>query len=104
MFDQRPFLTNNNVGFADFGYVYIPQACKSGKTECGLKIDFHGCGSAGDPGQDVKNFAEANHVILLHPNVPGSNGGNNSTESCNTGTPVAGNCKEISRGCWDGYG
>jgi hypothetical protein len=24
MFDQRPFVTNKNVGFADFGYVYIP--------------------------------------------------------------------------------
>ena len=30
--------------------------------------------------------------------------GNNATEACNKGTAVAGNCKEISRGCWDGYG
>ena len=56
------------------------------------------------------NWAEANGVVLLMPNVPGSSdnelvpGGNNASENCNAGTPVAGNCKEIARGCWDGYG
>jgi hypothetical protein len=104
MFDQRPFLTSQNVGFADYGYVYIPTDCRSGHIACGLKVVFHGCGSAGEPDDSTKSFADANHVILLHPNVPGSNGGNNATESCNANTPVAGNCKEISRGCWDGYG
>jgi hypothetical protein len=71
MFDQRPFLTNKNVGFADEGLVYIPQSCKSGEIKCGLKVVFHGCGGYSDPDQDMKNFAEANDVILLHPNVPG---------------------------------
>ena len=30
--------------------------------------------------------------------------GNNATDTCNAGTAAHGNCKEIARGCWDGYG
>ena len=42
--------------------------------------------------------------MLLSPGVPGDNNGNNASDYCNENTPVSGNCKEISRGCWDGYG
>ena len=49
-------------------------------------------------------FAESNNIVVLDPNVPGLLSGNNATKSCNAGSSVAGNCKEIARGCWDGYG
>ena len=48
---------------------------------------------------------KANNIVLLDPNVPGYDNGNNASEHCNADSPLArGNCKEISRGCWDGYG
>ena len=49
-------------------------------------------------------FAETNGIVLLLPSIQGKLAGNNATASCNAGSAVAGNCKEISRGCWDGYG
>lgn len=56
-------------------------------------------------------FAEANDVVLIAPGIRGwdlaaldFDHGNNATASCNAGTPLAGNCKEVARGCWDGYG
>lgn len=48
---------------------------------------------------------QTHNIVLLAPNVPGYNNGNNASDHCNSGDPQAhGNCKEISRGCWDGYG
>ncbi|KAJ1460304.1 hypothetical protein M885DRAFT_510140 [Pelagophyceae sp. CCMP2097] len=46
-------------------------------------------------------LADARRVALLHPSVAV---GNNATSTCHTGDAMAGNCKEIARGCWDGYG
>eukprot|EP01065_Artemidia_motanka_P004664 TRINITY_DN1221_c0_g1_i1.p2 TRINITY_DN1221_c0_g1~~TRINITY_DN1221_c0_g1_i1.p2 ORF type:complete len:346 (+),score=46.32 TRINITY_DN1221_c0_g1_i1:71-1108(+) len=102
-FDQRPFLTDYNVGFASWGAAYIPAACKRNES-CGLQVRFHGCGGLGAPGP--VELAEANNVVLLYPTIQGKlNGGcNNATATCNAATPVAGNCQEVSRGCWDGYG
>jgi hypothetical protein len=109
-FPQAPFLTDYNVGFAKYGYVYLPTACQAKSAQCGLQVRFHGCGHASQAEQTTQAYAEANNIVLLDPNVPGADlegldfNGNNATFSCNKGTAVEGNCKEISRGCWDGYG
>ena len=107
-FPQAPFLTDYNVGFAEHGYVYLPTACQKKSAACGLQVRFHGCGHASPAAQTTQAYAEANNIVVLAPNVPGVEGldfnGNNATSSCNKGTAVEGNCKEISRGCWDGYG
>ena len=102
-------MTDYNVGFAEYGFVYIPTACANLSKTCGLQVRFHGCGSASPADATTQAFAEANGIVLLDPNVPGEDGlkdlsGNNASVSCNAGTAVEGNCKEISRGCWDGYG
>ena len=72
------------------------------------QVRFHGCGEAYPADPETQRYAEANHIVILIPNVPGTlpwnANGNNATDNCNAGTDVAGNCKEISRGCWDGYG
>ena len=107
-FPQAPFLTDYNVGFAPYGYVYLPTACQEKSAVCGLQVRFHGCGHASPANQATQAYAEVNNIVLLDPNVPGQEGldfnGNNATLSCNKGTAVEGNCKEISRVCWDGYG
>jgi hypothetical protein len=111
-FDQKPFITDEHVGFGRFGIMYVPTACSNKTAACGLQINFHGCGSAGPDSPEYMGYAEANNIVLIHPNVPGRdifsetpfNNGNNAAEYCNKGTDMFGNCKEISRGCWDGYG
>eukprot|EP01046_Picozoa_sp_COSAG06_P007409 COSAG06_NODE_361_length_16829_cov_8.781112_15_plen_380_part_01 len=101
LFPQAPFLTDYNVGFAEYGFVYIPTACANLSKTCGLQVRFHGCGSASPADATTQAFAEANAIVLLDPNVLGEDGlkdlsGNNASVSCNAGTAVEGNCKEIS--------
>jgi hypothetical protein len=109
VFDQQQFVDEKGSGFAEFGYIYLPEACEeSGTAVCGLQIVFHGCGSASLDNPETWAYAESNNIVIIHPNVPfaGVHGlnGNDAVEYCNAGTDMAGNCKEISRGCWDGYG
>jgi hypothetical protein len=108
LFEQTPFLDDYNVGFGELGMVYIPKTCSDG-AKCGLQVTFHGCGGATPPDVQAMGYAESNGIVLLHPNVPSTSvahglNGNNASKSCNAVSAVAGNCKEISRGCWDGYG
>tara|TARA_B110000208_G_C11789436_1_gene436893 strand:- start:1479 stop:3599 length:2121 start_codon:yes stop_codon:yes gene_type:complete len=112
LFPQAPFLSSYDVGFSHYGFLYVPSQCKLPtrstdlvnftSTKCGMQVRFHGCGGGGPADPETQAFAEENGVVLLIPNVPNGVSGNNATVSCNAGTAVAGNCKEISRGCWDG--
>ena len=108
LFPQAPFVTDFDAGFGELGFAYVPAACEGGAVACGVQVRFHGCGEGTPPDPQTQAFAEKNNIILLGPNVPGqlpwTINGNNATEHCNAGTSVSGNCKEISRGCWDGYG
>lgn len=104
LFPQAPFVTDHNVGFGEYGFMYIPKVCESGDTPCGLQVRFHGCFGATPADPETQAFAESNGVVIINPNVPGGLNGNNASARCNAGTAVAGNCKEIARGCWDGYG
>lgn len=109
IFEQAPYVTDYNVGFAKYGFVYMPSKCLDNSTVCGIQVSFHGCGTSSPPDPESMAYAESNGIVLLHPNVPGEDAdgvwrGNNATEHCNAGSAAQGNCKEISRGCWDGYG
>lgn len=104
MFRQAPYVTDDNAGFGEFGYAFVPPKCANKEVACGLEVRFHGCGGPGPADMETQNYAESNNIVLLDPGVPGQNNGNNASLGCNAGTAVEGNCKEISRGCWDGYG
>ena len=40
-FDQSPYVTKGS-SLGSIGYIYVPTACKDGKTQCKLHISFHG--------------------------------------------------------------
>jgi hypothetical protein len=103
MFRQAPYVTDFNSGFGEFGYIFVPPKCAKKEVACGMEVRFHGCGGPGPADQETQNYAQSNNIVLLDPGVPGTNNGNNASDYCNPDTAVEGNCKEISRGCWDGY-
>ena len=41
-FDQTPYFNPVKSSIGDTGYIYVPDACKSGST-CHLHVSFHGC-------------------------------------------------------------
>ena len=90
-FDQRPFAEGiANHGMARRGVVYIPPSCAGGTT-CRVHIAYHGCTQnravAGDAfvrGSGYANWADANALIILFPEVSAS--------------PVN------PQGCWDWWG
>jgi hypothetical protein len=98
-FDQREFedpTLVGQVGLADTGYIYVPDACKT--ETCRVHVVFHGCKqNAGNPevGDAVYNhggynkWADKNNIIVLYPQtepvtIPG--------------------LKVSSDGCWDWWG
>jgi len=81
-FDQKEFVSGHAM--ASTGWVYIPQACKGGKSSCKLHIALHGCHQNVS---DVKlefvqnagynRWADTNHLVVLYPQT-----GKGSTNSC----------------------
>ncbi len=90
-FDQRPFTEGlASHGMAKRGVVYIPPSCAA-DTTCRVHIAYHGCSqnraAAGDAfvhGSGYANWADANALIVLFPEVAAS--------SVNP------------QGCWDWWG
>lgn len=78
-FNQREFASSLS-GMADTGYVYVPASCDKGSgTKCAVHVVFHGClQSAAKVGDDIygklgyNNWADANHIIVLYPQVDAS--------------------------------
>jgi len=65
------------------GYIYIPTGCQSNKTACYFQVLFHGCKQGKEFINDIyarhtgmNEWAEANNMIILYPQVK-SNGGQN---------------------------
>jgi len=91
VFDQREFvrdLAGHGLGTA--GLLYVPRACRPG-AGCRVHIVFHGCNQQRDKAGDAfardtgyANWADANHLILLFPQV-----------SAGAVNP---------QGCWDWWG
>ncbi|KAF0980507.1 hypothetical protein FDP41_013721 [Naegleria fowleri] len=78
------------TSFDDYGYIYIPNGCKSGAA-CRVHVVFHGCLQGRAFVNDVYaqhagylEHAEANNIIFVFPQVKGSSGNSN--------------------GCWDWFG
>lgn len=84
------------ASFADNGYLYIPDACKTG-AECRLHVAFHGCKQGGDndhPNGNIfarfagyNEWAKNNRIIVLYPQV-----------QAETYWPIN------PQGCWDWWG
>jgi hypothetical protein len=94
-FDQTEFfLPSSSAGLSGVGYIYVPDACRSG--ECRLHVAFHGCRQNADAqgtervhddfvrDAGYNRWAGANRIVVLYPQA---------TEA--TGNP---------RACWDFWG
>jgi len=100
-FEQAPHLDAFNLGFADVGYIYVPDKCLPSSDQlpaegCRLFVHFHGCG-AGEPMgpmDTMVRYAESNGFVILRPVIQNPNNASASHTNAN----------EIARGCWDGYG
>lgn len=71
--DQRPFITEG-AKLADQGFLFVPNGCMSGKKECRLHVDFHGCTNSivlfNDTYMRSKGYLEyavPNDIIFLFP-------------------------------------
>lgn len=98
-FDQSEFLSTNLTSMASTGYVYIPEYCEQ-NGGCAIHVALHGCEQSADsfsadgiaPDRyynttGYNEMAEANHMIVLYPQVNRSEG-------------IPYNPK----GCWDFWG
>lgn len=91
-FDQRPFIQGSQSSMDDSGYVYVPNACQSGR--CKVHVALHGCrqgisvvGTTFVVGAGYNEVADNNDIIVLYPQVRKS-----SLWPVNP------------RGCWDFWG
>lgn len=73
--DQAPYA---DAEMWDHAFVYAPEECQSG-AECGLHVAFHGCqqsaefvGDAFARGAGFNEWAEANRIVVLYPQVKSS--------------------------------
>jgi poly(3-hydroxybutyrate) depolymerase len=93
-FDQREF-ASAATGLDDIGFVYVPKSCRSAAAgACAVHVVFHGCKQgARSVGSDVygsvgyNRWADANHLIVLYPQVTASDA-----------------CPMNPEGCWDWWG
>lgn len=74
-FDQTQFGANPNTNsLGAYAYAYIPGDCQSGKTQCHLHVNLHGCQqdflNAGTDylyQTELNEWAETNHMVILYP-------------------------------------
>ena len=112
-FDQRPFAAHG-TNLNSWGTLYVPSGCRGGGgPACALQVWFHGCGMYPPELFIQYPTAEANRIVMLVPNAAADwaaeghgswREGSEPRASCNAGTAGAGNCGEVARSCWDGYG
>jgi poly(3-hydroxybutyrate) depolymerase len=72
-FDQKPYGARE-AGMADTGYAYIPASCAPGT--CRVHVAFHGCEQSAEQigrrfveGSGYNEWAEANRLIILYPQI-----------------------------------
>ena len=75
-FDQQPYGEAGELW--DFAYLYAPQTCIDG-AECALHVAFHGCQQSAEVVGDAfatlagyNEWAEANRIVVLYPQVRSS--------------------------------
>lgn len=72
-FDQTQFVPSGRVqplSLEQTGYIYVPTACQTAGTKCGLHVNYHGCEQTlDDIGTDYVNhvglneWAESNNIV-----------------------------------------
>ncbi len=94
--DEFRGATRDSDAFDSTAWIYVPSACQSGE-ECKLHVALHGCqqGQSYVGDKYVRNagyneWAEANKIIVLYPQV---------SSSGKLGTPT-----QNPLGCWDWWG
>ena len=99
-FDQTKFLTGN--GMDSIGYLYVPAACATGSTVCGVHLAVHGClQGEKEIGMDYVNntgynkWADTNNIIVIYPQAV--------EDSTSHSTPGNGSVANPN-GCWDWIG
>lgn len=100
-FDQAAY-SASNPGMAANGWLYVPQSCASGATQCKLHVALHGCQQSTDKIGDkfVKNtgysrWADTNNIIVLFPQAKVDNTSRSTAASGSLPNPNA---------CWDWVG
>ena len=95
-FDQSAF-ASAAARMAQTGYLYVPQSCTADAANCKVHVALHGClQSAESVGNrfytdtGYNNWADANKMLVLYPQV-------NKSDALN---PSLSN----SQGCWDWWG
>jgi poly(3-hydroxybutyrate) depolymerase len=74
-FDQTQFGADPNMNsMGREAYAYIPLACQSGKLQCHLHVNLHGCqqdfltlGTQYLYQTELNEWAEANNIVILYP-------------------------------------
>jgi poly(3-hydroxybutyrate) depolymerase len=91
-FNQHEFVKGSRASMDDTGYAYVPRDCQA--NACVVHVAFHGCqqgaallGERFYMGTGYNEYADANRMIVLYPQVRPSNG-------------IPPNPK----GCWDFWG
>lgn len=92
-FDQTEFLPNAITSMSSTGYLYVPQSCQSGTTECRIHVAIHGCEQGYESINDeyynttgYNEMADTNNLIVLYPQASKSSAPFNP------------------KGCWDFWG
>ena len=91
-FDQREFIKGSRSSMDEAGYAYVPRECQD--NACVVHVAFHGCQQGASQlgerfymGTGYNEYADANRMIVLYPQVRPSGG-------------IPPNPK----GCWDFWG
>jgi poly(3-hydroxybutyrate) depolymerase len=74
-FDQTQFGANPSLNsLGTYAYAYIPEQCQSGKLQCHLHVNLHGCQqdflNAGTEylyQTELNEWAETNNIVILYP-------------------------------------
>jgi poly(3-hydroxybutyrate) depolymerase len=87
-FDQSEFIDSPNTSMSKTAYVYIPKSCQK-ENKCPVHVVFHGCLQGSEVIQDkyynhtgYNEMAEANHLIILYPQVHPSQGSPLNPQGC----------------------
>jgi poly(3-hydroxybutyrate) depolymerase len=83
-FDQTEF-GSVGIQLADYGYLYVPEACKTKGARCPVHVALHGCLQALENVKDdfvvhagYNDWAEGSKIIILYPQAKSGSGNPNA--------------------------
>lgn len=73
-FPQKAYANVAKIYMDDYGYIYIPDTCKSDATKCRLHVNLHGCGQNHQNmgfnfilGLGLIEWADTNNIVVIFP-------------------------------------